>query len=91
MTTYERVRFYKGGRRATVLLRDVNVADFTIGGTEVDRFGDDVIPKGHDSRYRIISKDLVIKRAPMQMNLVYCELEAIDKRQRRLDRERSKR
>lgn len=91
--SYERVTFYRssGTRpRSTVYLRDVSIADFTIGGTEVNRYGDDIVPKGHDSRYHIISKDLIVKRTPMRMDLHYAELVAIDKRQQRLDRERTR-
>lgn len=79
--SYERVRF---GRAQMVYLRDVKESVLAISGVEVNRYGDEVIPKGRNTegqqytdRLRFISKHLINGRQEMQMSKKCAELEVV--------------
>lgn len=76
MTRYERVRFEADGRRRSVILRlsEEPPAGF-LAGIEVDRFGEEVAPRGIDERLHLIQREAVLSRTPLRMNNHYAELE----------------
>lgn len=50
----------------------------TIAGIEVDRDGDEVVPKGHHNRLRIVERTAIAKFTPMRMNNHYATLEVAE-------------
>lgn len=72
-TRYERVRF--AGR--SVILRVTAESEHFMRGIEVNKFGDEVIPRGADERLHIIQKTVIKKRTALKMNNYYAELEEV--------------
>lgn len=73
LENYERVR--AGGK--TFLLRVMGENDGMLWGIEVNREGDEVIPRGADERLHLIDLLAITKRIPMTMNPHYGELEEV--------------
>lgn len=63
--------------QATFFLKITKESDSSVVGYEVDKDGDEIVPKGgqHDRRLRIITKDLIKKRVAYRMNNTYATLE----------------
>ena len=88
MTTYERIRFnrirvrYNGKQikepRTIILMNPSETKLFgapALTGSEVDREGREVAPRGVDQRQHIIGLDLIIRRTPLTMSKTYGTLE----------------
>lgn len=71
---YERVRFQDGGKPRAVFLRIVSETKRFVTGVEVDKYGEEIEPPGHDQRIRMIDLDAVISRRIYVMDLHYGEL-----------------
>src|SRR4051812_4092916 len=79
---YERITLVNGQR---FYLRVSDDSGNLVRGIEVDKEGDEVVPKGKDKdgnafhqRMHLIQKDLIKKRQRMRMNLVFATLEPLD-------------
>lgn len=71
MARYERIRL--NGR--TLYLNIDTENDQFLRGVEVDRLGDEIRGRDFDRRVHLIDKLAITRRTPMQMSLMYAELE----------------
>jgi len=58
-----------------MILQITAESDVFLSGVEIDKYGDEIVRPKADVTKHIISKDLIVKRVPMVMNLTYGWLE----------------
>lgn len=72
--TYAQVTFSADGKTQKAYLRVTKDSDKSLSGYEVNKDGDEIAPKGHDRRLRVIDKRAVTKVVPMRMDRTYATL-----------------
>jgi len=72
---------FEGKRMILMNTREVEfLGQKCIAGTEVNRYGDEVAPRGVDERRRIIQLSLITERTPLVMSKKYARLETAEPR-----------
>lgn len=76
MKLYAKVKFIDSNKRPVILCLRA-VTERFVSGIEVNKEGDEVVPKNADEKYHIIDKEAIKKMTPMKMNNTYAELEEV--------------
>jgi len=75
---YLKVSFREpGGTKKTVFLKNISESDKFLRGTEVNKEGEEVVPKGFDERLRIIERGVIFSSTEYRMHKRYGTLEKL--------------